>query len=79
MYMILHLNNFKADWSSTQQYSNIHSCFLSIKYLINTVQNFKQPSYKVLVFYSCGHITLSVQMLKKGMILGRRHDLCKKS
>lgn len=62
MYMTLHLNSFKADGSSTQQYSNIHSCFLSTKYLINTVQNFKHPSYKVLVFFSCGHFTLSVQM-----------------
>lgn len=39
------------------------------KYWINTVLNFKQPSYKVLVFFSCGHITLSVQMLKKAWFL----------
>lgn len=66
MYMTLRLkNSFKADGSSTQQYSNIHSCFLSTKYWINKVQNFKQPSYKVLLFFSCGHITLNVQMLKK--------------
>jgi hypothetical protein len=77
MYMTLQLNSFKADGSSKQQYSNIHSCFLSTKYLINIVQNFKQPSYKVLVFFSCGHFTLNVQMLKKK--LGKRHDLCKKS
>lgn len=62
MYMTLQLNCFKADGSSTQQYSDIHSCFLSTKYLINTVQNFKQPSYKVLAFFSCGLTTLSVQM-----------------
>jgi hypothetical protein len=79
MYMTLQLkNSFKADGSSTQQYSNIHSWFLYTKYLINTVQNFKQPLQSFSVFqlwpyyFKCAHV-------KKSMILGRRHDLCKKS
>jgi len=37
MNMTLHLNSFKADGSSTWQYSNIHSWFLSTNYLIKTV------------------------------------------
>jgi hypothetical protein len=50
MYMTLQLNGFKADGSSKQQYSNIHSCFLSTKYLINTVQNFKHILQSFSVF-----------------------------